>query len=217
MFFYACSNKYIDHDYSNITVNINISVEKSKPNFLIFPINCPSSAESAIIFPFKIEQNITHNRKYLSFELTKVLYSAFLKNITFTKLILNDTFVDSIDDAISLAKKENCDLIIIPYINYILFGGTSGSTIISLKIDIYDTQSKKLLWSITHMGKVGTRLDRDYIFLKTHYEIPYFIESIIICELAKDISVPIRLWNKGDCTNYYKSINLKSNNKKTSN
>lgn len=208
----SCTSRHIedvDHDYTNIKLTINVPVKKHKPNFLIFPVECPSSPKTAVIFPFKILQEIPHNKKYLSFELTKILYSSFLKHWVFTKLIMENTFVDSLDKAVNIAKKENCDLVIIPYINYIFFGGSSGPTIISTKIDIFRVQDKQLLWSITQLGRVEPIEDRDYIFLKTHYKIPHFVESIIISELAKDISTPIKLWNYQDCTNYYKSINFK--------
>jgi len=193
-FLISCTIKNLDIDYTNVTIHKKTPVRRGNPNYIIYPLTFPTNAPSAFIVPFRIITTIQENRGFLEIELTKILYHNWLKNLVFPKFIMSNIRVKKLDQALSLARKAKCDLLIYPTITYCFFGGNTGKTYIAIKIDIYETLKKRLMWSIIHAGEITYQDERDYIFWRTKQDMPIDPEAVIINTLAQDIYPPIKRW-----------------------
>ena len=190
----SCATKDVEIDYTSVTVNLPSQIIKDQPNFLIYPLNYPKHPPSAFLVPFNVMVKIEKNRIFLQREFTKILYNNFLKAQVFKRLLISKDYINNINEAIKRAREKKCDLVIIPTITYCFFGGRSAPTNMAIKIDIYDTNSKNLIWSITHMGEIKALEDKDYVFWKTRYNYPPFPEAALLNILLDDISEPIKRW-----------------------
>jgi len=194
LFTLSCATKDFEIDYTTVTLKLPSHIIKGKPNYLIYPLNSPNKPPSAFLVPFNIEVNIEKNRIFLQRELTKILYSNFLQNQVFKRFVLSKKNINNIYDAIKSAREKKCRLVIIPTLTYCFFGGRLSPTKMAIKIDIYDTRSQDLIWSITHMGEIKVFEDKDYIFWKTKYNYPLFPEAVLLSGLLDDINRPIKRW-----------------------
>ena len=190
----SCETKNVEIDYTSVTVNLPSQIIRGKPNFIIYPLNYPKHSPSAFLVPFNIKVKIEKNRMFLQREFTKILYNNFLKNQVFKRLLMSKDNINNIEQALKKAKEKKCSLVIIPTITYCFLGGRSAPTTMAIKIDIFDTKSKNLIWSITHMGEIKTLKDKDYVFWKTRYNYPLFPEAALLSILLDDISEPIKRW-----------------------
>ncbi len=189
----ACSSQYGEIHLNEIEIKCPQPVYRASPDYLIYPMHIPSFHPVAALFPFRIKQDITP-REYMQREMTRVLYASWLKHRVFVKLLLFSSSPKSMRKAAEIASKAGCDVMIMPQITYCLLGGESGDSIIAMKIDIYSCSDLKLIWSITHMGKIEHALNEDYVFFRINKRIPFAAGAVIIDRLATDIYPPIKRW-----------------------
>ncbi len=102
--------------------------------------------------------------------------------------------IQDLEIAMKKARERKCNIVITPEITYIFLGGGVSPTRMAIKIDIYDTKTNYLIWSITHMGEIKSFNDKDYVFWKTKYNYPPFPLATLLSSLLDDIYVPIKRW-----------------------
>jgi len=167
------------------------------PEIYIEPETAPMQPLTAVLFPLRLRQQFS-NGTQLSEELTRAFWNVWLRDRVFPGLAFaqGETWRGP-DKAMSLTTGSGTDLIIGGEITHIMFGGTSGTTEISLRLEIYDAATGNLLWSMAHAGQMRNALNGDFIVLTKKSRLPSSPAGAIMVALAEDMAKPVKRWNFG--------------------
>ncbi|NJB67602.1 hypothetical protein GGQ74_001242 [Desulfobaculum xiamenense] len=176
-------------------VYIDEAGSRSDVQIMIRPENRPMRPLTAVLVPFRVMQRVDEPQ-HLGRELTRVLWQRWLQDKVFPALIFaEDAQWYTAEDAQPLAMVANTDLIVGGEITNIMFGGTQGETIISLRLEIHDAATGTLVWSMAQTGQIAPGRTRDFVFFTQHDRLPIAPVQAIMNALAADMGKPVRHWN----------------------
>ncbi len=192
----ACGSYEVQGDIGHgITLNIEEFVERPwKPQIYLRPEDVPDRPLSAIIFPFKMRQSIKDPVHY-SKEVTRCFWQMWLRQRVFPVLeFAENTVWPGGEAGVSMARAKGADLAIGGDITHFISGGSLGDSQLSLRLEIYDTISGSLIWSIAHAGIMTNRGTQDFILFSKKSRLPADPIYAITVALASDLSRPLNNW-----------------------
>ncbi|MEW5775065.1 MAG: hypothetical protein AB1916_16220 [Thermodesulfobacteriota bacterium] len=165
------------------------------PQSTVTPADKPRIPQTAMFFPLANRlhmKDATHVAK----ELSRVFWGRWLKLQVFDTLPFaeNEPWKDPAA-AVARARAAGFDLAVGGEFTYLLFGGSAGTSTVSLRLDIYDTASGELIWSMAHAGTMAAETTRDYFVLAVKNRLPTEPAAAIVAALAEDLGKPVREWN----------------------
>jgi len=165
------------------------------PQITLAPANAPMQPQTALFFPLANRLQM-RNAAHVGRELSRVFWGSWLKLKVFDTLpfLDNEPWKDSAT-AVARARAAGFDLAVGGEFTYLLFGGSAGTSTVSLRLEIYDTASGELIWSMAHAGSMSADLTRDYFLFATKNRLPTEPVSAIVAALAEDLGKPVREWN----------------------
>lgn len=167
------------------------------PQISLRPENPPLQPLNAVLFPFHIRQAFSY-RAQISEELTRVFWNTWLEKRVFPGLAFaQGEKWRKPGPAMDTTWSTGADLAVGGEITHIMFGGASGTTEISLRVDIYDAATGTLLWSMAHSGQLRNAKTGDYIVLTKKSRLPTEPTGAVMAALARDMAGPVKDWNHG--------------------
>jgi len=192
----ACAPVKIDLDVPDRAVfRVEEIVQRSwKPQIYVQPEDSPQRPLTAIIFPFKVRQAMKGSVHY-GREISRVFWEVWLKQRVFSVFEFGENSPwQSGDSGVSAARAKGADLAIGGEITHMLAGGDMGNSQLSVRIEIYDTASGSLIWSISHAGILFHQGTKDWILFTVKSRMPNDPLYAISFALALDISKALNTW-----------------------
>lgn len=187
----------VEGDFANPpTLYVDEMVNRAwQPEIYVEPRNPPMQPLTAVLFPLKIRQQYS-NAGPLSEEMTRVLWNVWLKKRVFPGLAFarGETWRGPEQ---AVAKAGGADLIVGGDITNLMFGGASGTTDVSLRLEIYDAATGTLLWSMAHAGQMRGAQTGDFVLVTKKSRLPAEPVQAIMEALASDMAAPVQRWNNG--------------------
>lgn len=165
------------------------------PQSTVTPASKPMVPQTALFFPLANRLGM-RDAAHVSKELSRVFWGRWLNLKVFDTLPFaeNEPWKDPAA-AVARARAAGFDLAVGGEFTYLLFGGSTGTSTVALRLDIYDAASGELLWSMAHAGTMSADLTRDYFILAVKNRLPAEPVTAIVSALAEDLGKPVRDWN----------------------
>lgn len=150
---------------------------------------------SALFIPFRIEQEISDARHH-GRELMRILWTDWTSKSLFPTMVYDDTaFYRSPEEALRIARQKGADLAVTGVVTYLLHGGTQGDTAASVRVEIYDTATGYLVWSMEQAGRMEANTVEDYILFARKTRLPMDPMYAVLTTLFDNMAQPVLKWN----------------------
>lgn len=170
-----------DGYYAGITVMVHPNVNLThKPTALFVPMGLTQELRSA----YAVSEGVSRQ-----------VWQCMLNEGTFSTLELADMAPPyRADMALPLARQMGAELLIGGYITYYFDGGSTGDSRISLQLEVYDTKTGAMLWSMAHAGMIPYQPPRDFILLEVTQRMPADPMGTLIASVAGDMARLLHMW-----------------------
>lgn len=206
----ACSStgtgKIVKDSYNSVreSVNIDLSsqpeiifdnwVNSSPVQVYVHPDVPPENPPKVLFIPFRMTQDIEHFMT-IGRNISHMIWQNWLQNKVFSTLeFLQTTTPYRPELALDIAEKKGADLVVTGYITDFIDGGTTGDTRVSIAIEVYDVQTRNLLWSMAQAGSMQAAKVNDYLIFATKRRMPSNPSAAVINVLAEDMGKKVKEW-----------------------
>lgn len=178
--------------FNNVKVYLgdkHINVAANRP---LLPLEDP--APNALFVPFGLVQDSIDHMP-ISFGVSRILWQQFLGEQTFKILEFSETRPPyRVEHAVPMAKAMGANYLVGGYITHFYDGGSSGDSKIAIVLEVYDTLSGALLWSISQTGVLPYEKNRDNVLFKVKNRMPVDSMSTLIAALGKNLAMYLHYW-----------------------
>ncbi len=196
VFAFGCGRYGADADFGNgATLYIEDKVHSPlRPEIYLHPKDHPDRELTALMFPFRFQQNI-ENPLHYGREIGRIFWQVWLKEKVFPVFEYQQKRAwPGGEAAVAQARAKGADLAIGGDITLFMAGGDYGDSRLALRLEIYDAYSGALIWSMAHMGELKSEVLSDYLLFKKKVTMPSDPIYAIVVKLAEDMSRPISSW-----------------------
>jgi len=95
---------------------------------------------------------------------------------------------------LALGRQRGADLVVGGYITHYLDGGHTGSSSVSVSIEIWETATGNLLWSLAQGGLLESQLAHDFFLFQVQTRLPIDPPSAILRLLAEEMGTTVHNW-----------------------
>jgi hypothetical protein len=176
---------------------IDAWVKRNNPQIYVEPLTSPPMPMTAMIIPFEITQDIYYPKE-LGAQITQVFWQTWTRDRVLPKLIYEPRLrYGNLPQAMAQARKMGLNLLITGRITYLLAGGTTGNSGVSLSVEAFDVNSGERVWSMADAGSVESSMKEDYIIFFRKNRLPTDPLYAIVSVLAADMGGTVINWNYG--------------------
>ena len=144
--------------------------------------------------PLRVTQEI-RDPVSLSRNLSRTVWQALLGQQVFSVLeYAYDAQPYDPKRALALGKQKGAGLVVGGYITHYLDGGHTGSSDVSINMEIWDTATGNLLWSLAHAGILEYQNTHDFYLFQVRTRQPDDPPSAILQLLAGELGKIIHDW-----------------------
>jgi len=177
-----------------LQVQLNNWVRRQPPQIFVRPSISPTSPPTALMVPLRVTQDI-RDPVSLSRNLSRTFWQAWLSRKPFSVLeYAYDAQTYDPKRALALGKQKGADLVVGGYITHYLDGGHTGSSGVSISIEIWETATGNLLWSLAQGGLMEYQQAHDFYLFQVRTRQPADPPSAILRLLAEEMVTAIHDW-----------------------
>ena len=177
-----------------LQVQLNNWVRRQPPQVYVRPNISPTRPPTALMTPLRITQEI-RDPVSLSRNLSRTFWQGWLNQQTFSVLeYAYDAQPYDPKRALDLGKQKGADLVVGGYITHYLDGGHTGSSSVSVSIEIWETATGNLLWSLGQAGFLEYQRAHDFYLFQIRTRQPMDPPSAILQLLAEETGKLIHDW-----------------------
>jgi OOP family OmpA-OmpF porin len=157
---------------------------------------------TAYFHPFVIQQE-NSDYEQLSASFAQIFSNAWLEERLFTvQEFRPEAAYQGVGTALRRARQRGADLMIIGFVPYFYAGHTLDDTAITIQINIYETKSSTLLWTMLQSGRIESKRPDDYIYFMHDFRMTDAPFNKIIRSIAADMAIPLKGWLPSPDTTY---------------
>lgn len=176
------------------TLYSDSTVYRGEMQVMVHPNVNLEQPPTALFVPLGLTQDM-HDALPVSQGVSRQVWQQFLSEGTFPTLELaNMPPPYRADLALPLAQAKGADMMVGGYITYYLDGGQTGTSKISLHLEVYDVKSGDMLWSIAHAGTLPYKPVRDFLLVEVKNRMPADPMSTLIAAVAGDMATLLHMW-----------------------
>ena len=177
-----------------LQVQLNNWVRREPPQIYVRPNIAPTRAPTALMVPLRVTQEI-RDPVSLSRNLSRTLWQTWLNQKTFSVLeYAYDAQPYDPRRALALGKQKGADLVVGGYITHYLDGGHTGSSGVSINIEIWECATGNLLWSMAQAGLLENQNSHDFHLFELRTRQPMDPPSAILQMLAAETGQIVHDW-----------------------
>ncbi|MDR0465929.1 MAG: hypothetical protein LBH94_01080 [Deltaproteobacteria bacterium] len=177
-----------------LQVQLNNWVRRQPPQVYVRPNLSPASPPTALMIPLRITQEI-RDPATLSRNISRFFWQIWLNQQPFSVLeYASDAQLYEPERALALGRHRGADLVVGGYITHYLDGGQSGSSSVSMSIEIWECATGNLLWSLGQAGLLEYQSAHDFYLFSARTRMPMDPPSAVIQTLAADMGKLVRDW-----------------------
>jgi hypothetical protein len=174
-------------------VHVDPLVERAVPRLMVAPLNPPSRPLGCICYPFVVRQEIDNSRR-IGDELGRVIWDHLVSQQIFGLMVYEESPWTGVAAACRYARTQGVDLVAMGEITRFMQAGGSGSTSVAFTFKIYEAETRMLVWSIAHSGRVEGSRDRDFMVFTSKTRMPQAPEYLVLESLARDLGQILKSW-----------------------
>ena len=179
---------------SPLQVQLNNWVRRQPPQIYVRPTIAPTSPPTALMVPLRVTQEI-RDPVSLSRNLSRTFWQTWLSQQPFSVLeYAYDAQPYDPGRALALGKQKGADLVVGGYITHYLDGGHTGSSSVSISIEVWETATGNLLWSLAQAGLLEYQQAHDFYLFQMRTRQPSDPPSAILRLLAEEMGKTVHNW-----------------------
>ena len=178
-----------------LQIQLNNWVRRQPPQVYVHPNISPTAPPTALMVPLRVTQEI-REPVTLSRNLSRVFWQTWLNQQTFSVLEYADDAqpYDPVR-AMTLGRQRGADLVVGGYITHYLDGGHTGTSSVSVSIEIWETATGNLLWSLAQAGFLESQSMHDFYLFQVRTRQPMDPPAAILQLLAAETGQIIHGWS----------------------
>lgn len=161
---------------------------------------------SALFMPLRVDTEMQYART-IGREVMRTFWQTWLSREVLPRQVYDDQlFYYGARSAIAEGRARGADLVVTGVLTHYFIGGPQSDTEVSLRIDIYETETGAMVWSMAQSGAIEFVRDENYIlFVKTQQRRPDWESYLVVEDIARSMAVPVRDWSGGAAIAYTES------------
>lgn len=172
-------------------------VRTSPLNVSVRPVNGAHGATSALFLPFRVQQQMDSPR-HQGREMMRLFWTGWTGREVLPTMVYDETlYFASGAQAAREARARGADLAVCGVVSYLLDGGSSADTAVSLRLEVYDAATGGLVWSMEQYGAMQADLVQDYILFARRTRLPTAPLTAVLDDIARQMAQPVAAWNRG--------------------
>jgi len=177
-----------------IQIQLNNWVRRQPPQVFVRPNISPTKPPTALMIPLRITQEI-RDPTTLSRSLSRIFWQTWLGQQPFSVLeYAQDAQPYEPGRAVALGRHKGADLVVGGYITHYFDGGQTGNSSVSVSIEIWETATGNLLWSLGQAGFLEYQSAHDFYLFKVRTRQPMDPSSAVLQVLAAETGKLIHDW-----------------------
>jgi len=177
-----------------VQVQLNNWVRRQPPQIYVRPNISPTSPPTALMVPLRVTQDI-RDPVSLSRNLSRTFWQAWLNQRAFSVLeYAYDAQPYDPKRALALGKQKGADLVVGGYITHYLDGGHTGTSSVSINIEVWECATGTLLWSLAQAGFLEYQNAHDFYLFQVRTRQPMDPPSAILQLLGAETGKLVHDW-----------------------
>lgn len=170
------------------------AVDRSNLRIYVRPVDRLHTPIKALMYPMWIRESLP-TRLELGRQMSRIFFDAWTERPVFPTLVLADkqTYRGR-ESALRDAGQRGADMLVLLTVPYLYAGGTVDDSAMTIRCDIYETQTGMLLHSMEQSGRIAFQRNKDWILWVTTTRLPDSPLYAITRAIAEDMAVPLRSW-----------------------
>ena len=149
---------------------------------------------TALFVPFRVTQPIS-NPEIIGYSEARTVWQTWLGMRIFSTMEFDaEAGPFRRDVALRRARAKGADLLVGGFVTYYYSGGSISDSQIALQIEIYDTRTGQLVWSVGHSALMPASTFNDYIVFTTKTRLPSDPIYALTRVIAEDIGALLGQW-----------------------
>ena len=175
-------------------IQLNNWVRRQPPQVFVRPNISPAHPPTALMTPLRVTQEI-RDPVSVSRNLSRTFWQGWLNQQTFSVLeYAYDAQPYDPKYALALGKKKGADLVVGGYITHYLDGGHTGTSSVAVSIEIWETATGNLLWSLGQAGFLENQRAHDFYLFQVQTRQPMDPPGAILQLLAEETGKLVHDW-----------------------
>lgn len=167
---------------------------RQPPVVYVQPAESADGQLTAMFFPFRVTQKITEP-EIIGHTQARIFWQTWLHQRLFSVIEFDaDHGPFRRDRALALARARGADLAIGGFVTYFYAGGSEWDSQVAVQVEIYDTASGQLIWSMAQSALMPAREVNDYILFATETRLPSDPMYALAKTMAEDMGAVIARW-----------------------
>lgn len=167
---------------------------RQPPVVYVQPAESSESQLTAMFFPFRVTQKIS-DPEIIGHTQGRVFWQTWLNQRLFSIIEFDaDHGPYRRDRAIALARARGADLAIGGFVTYYYAGGSEWDSQVAVQVEIYDTASGQLVWSMAQSALMPAREVNNYVVFATETRLPSDPMYALAKTMAEDMGAIISRW-----------------------
>ena len=167
---------------------------REPPLVYVHPAEKSDAQFTALFMPFRVTQPIT-DPEMIGYSQARTVWQTWLSRRLFSVLEFDgDHGPYRRDIALALARQKGADLAIGGFVTYYYAGGSEWDSQVALQVEMYDTASGQLVWSMGQSALMPAREIKDYIIFATQTRLPSDPMHALAKTMAEDMADVLAKW-----------------------
>jgi len=167
---------------------------RQPPVVHVQPAETTDSQFTALFVPFRVTQPISEP-ELIGYSQARIVWQTWLSQRLFSVMEFDANHGPfRRDRAIALAREKGADVVIGGFVTYYYAGGADADNQIALQVEIYDTASGQLIWSMGQSALMPARTVNDYIIFATETRAPSDPMYALAKIMAEDMGGILARW-----------------------
>ncbi len=157
----------------------------------------PTTPLKGLFVPLRVTQDMA-SPKHTSYNLSRQIYQVWVAQKAFAVLEYDDTVIPfQVTDALRHARARGANVLVGGYISHFLDGGTSGTSSVSIQIEIYEVASGNMIWSMGQGASLEKKQPTDLFNLGVEHRMPADAAGLMVRSVGYDMGEKVQKWVQG--------------------
>ncbi len=167
---------------------------RNPPQVHVRPKDMAGSEPTALFVPFRVTQPMS-DPEMVGYSQARTVWQTWLSMQLFPAMEF-DAAAGPFrrDKALALARAKGADIMIGGFVTYYYAGGSTSDSQVAIQVEIYDTASGQMIWSMAQSALMPAGLTNDYLLFAVKTRLPSDPMYVLAKTMAQDMGLIIRDW-----------------------
>ncbi len=167
---------------------------RNPPQVHVRPKDLAGAEPTALFVPFRVTQPVS-DPEIIGYTQARVVWQTWLSMQLFPAMEFDATAGPfRRDKALALARAKGADIVIGGFVTYYYAAGTASDSQVAIQVEIYDTATGQMIWSMAQSALMPAGLTNDYLLFAVKTRLPSDPMYVLAKTMAQDMGLIIRDW-----------------------